>query len=190
MPVSLLCLDRLFEVHVCHVCYFPILTIGPSSADQNRNIPVDYLRKPTVKPLSTSASRSILLLMVSSFVQLQSEMESERTETVVRARGRIGPPAKKPTPRNAREMVSAAAIFKQQSRKTFQSNVTPPANSNFKFIAEDADASTLLSVRSRSSVQSARQSGGRILKKRLEMHPVTVAFKGSNRHCRWKMMHS
>jgi hypothetical protein len=117
-------------------------------------------------------------------------MERERTETVLRARGSKGPPAKKPTPRNAKKTVSAAAIFKRQNRKTFQSNMTPPANFNSKFIVEDADASTLLSVRSRSSVQSAQQSGAGILKKRLEMHPVAIAFKGSNQHCRWRMMHS
>jgi hypothetical protein len=108
-------------------------------------------------------------------------MDVERPGSVLRERGNgnMGPPATKLKATKPKKTVSAAAIFKQHS-KIKRGSVTPQANLNTpKFTVEDADATTLLSVKSHSSVHSSLKAGGRVARKRSsDMHPLGVAFRG------------
>jgi hypothetical protein len=105
-------------------------------------------------------------------------MDVERPGSVLRERGNgnMGPPA---TKLKATKPKKTAAIFKQHS-KIKRGSVTPQANlNNPKFTVEDADATTLLSVKSHSSVRSSSKAGGRVARKRSsDMHPLGVAFRG------------
>ncbi|KAI4937135.1 uncharacterized protein J4E92_001862 [Alternaria infectoria] len=98
-------------------------------------------------------------------------MEVERNVPELRARGNMGPPAKK--------TVSAAAVFRNQGAFREQGNITRQANtSNSKFTEEDADATTLLSAGSHSSARSVEK---RVAKKRSSnMHPLGVEFKDAS----------
>ena len=97
-------------------------------------------------------------------------MEVERNVPELRARGNMGPPAKK--------TVSAAAVFRNQGAFREQGNITCQTNiSNSKFTGDDADATTLLSAGSHSSVRSVEKKGAR--KRSLNMHPLGVEFKGT-----------
>jgi len=96
-------------------------------------------------------------------------MEVERNVPELRARGNMGPPAKK--------TVSAAAVFRNQGAFGEQGNITRQTNtSNSKSTGDDADAITLLSVGSHSSVRSVEKKVAR--KRSSNMHPLGVEFKG------------
>jgi len=96
-------------------------------------------------------------------------MEVERNVPELRARGNMGPPAKK--------TVSAAAVFRNQSTFKEQDNLTRQKNiGNSKFTGDDVDATTLLSAGSHSSVRSVEKRGAR--KRSSNMHPLGVEFKG------------
>ena len=80
----------------------------------------------------------------------------------------MGLPAKKMSPAKMKKTVSATAVFKKHDTRTNRG--TP------NFADEDADATTLLSAKSRSSLRSAEK---RIAKKKpSEMHALCVAFLG------------
>ena len=106
-------------------------------------------------------------------------MEVERGGPVLRERGNMGPPAKKPKASKVKKTVSAAAVFKQHASKD---SVTPQGNLNTpKYTTEDANATTLLSARSHSSACSSSKAGGRVARKRSsDVHPLGIAFKGSH----------
>ncbi|KAI4688851.1 uncharacterized protein J4E84_004781 [Alternaria hordeiaustralica] len=95
-------------------------------------------------------------------------MEVERNVPELRARGNIGPPAKK--------TVSAAAVFRNQGAFREQGNLTRQTNiSNSRFTRDDADATTLLSAGSHSSVEK------RVVRKSSSnMHPLGVEFKDAS----------
>ncbi|KAI4665716.1 uncharacterized protein J4E78_003181 [Alternaria triticimaculans] len=98
-------------------------------------------------------------------------MEVERNVPELRARGNMGPPAKK--------TVSAAAVFRNQSTFKEQGDPTRQKNiSNSKFTGDDADATTLLSAGSHSSVRSVEKRGAR--KRSSNMHPLGVEFKDAS----------
>ena len=94
-------------------------------------------------------------------------MEVERNVPELRARGNMGPPAKK--------TVSAAAVFRNQGAFREQGNLTRQTNiSNSRFTRDDADGTTLLSAGSHSSVEK------RVVRKSSSnMHPLGVEFKGT-----------
>jgi hypothetical protein len=89
----------------------------------------------------------------------------------------MGLPAKKMSPAKMKKTVSATAVFKKHDTRTNRGNTTSQTNrGNPNFTDEDADATTLLSAKSRSSLRSAEK---RIAKKKpSEMHPLCVAFRG------------
>jgi hypothetical protein len=113
------------------------------------------------------------------------KMEVERLGPVLRERGDMGPPAKKPRASEPKKTVSAAAIFKQHNNKSKRGSVTPQTNlTTPMFTVEGADATTLLSVKSHSRVHSSSKAGGRVVRKRSsDMHPLGVTFRGSRQHC-------
>jgi hypothetical protein len=108
-------------------------------------------------------------------------MEVERAGPIPRERGNMGPPAKKLKASKAKKTVSVAAIFKQQNSATQRGSITPQAHLNTpEFTVEDVDATTLLSVKSHSSVRSSSKTGRRVARKRsADIHPLGVAFRGS-----------
>ncbi|KAI4652298.1 hypothetical protein J4E93_002497 [Alternaria ventricosa] len=103
-------------------------------------------------------------------------MEVERNVPELRARGNMGPPTKK--------TVSAASVFRNQGTSREQGNITRQTNiSNSNFTGDDADATTLLSAGSHSSVRSGEKRVAR--KRSSNMHPLGVEFKdASNRYRR------
>jgi hypothetical protein len=105
-------------------------------------------------------------------------MGVERTEPALRMRGNVDLPAKKISPARVKKEISAATVFKRQNNKIDQRNSTIQATlRNSKFTGEDANATTLLSAKSRSSPRSIKKSGGK--KRSSERHPLNVVFKGA-----------
>ncbi|KAF1839116.1 hypothetical protein BDW02DRAFT_539871 [Decorospora gaudefroyi] len=104
-------------------------------------------------------------------------METERIGPVLRSRGNAASSAKKLTPLKVkRKTISAAAVFKQPKSRTTQRAVTPRANPNGRdFTVEDADATTLLSVKPHLSSRSPGKGSSR--KRSSDMHPLGIAFK-------------
>jgi hypothetical protein len=111
-------------------------------------------------------------------------MAVERSVPTLRADGNTGPLAKKMSPAKVKKTVSAAAVFKKQSIRTDQNNGTPRTNGSvYKFSEEDADATTLLSAKLRSSSRSTEQRVAK--RKSSDMHPLGVAFRGTIEHQRY-----
>jgi hypothetical protein len=97
----------------------------------------------------------------------------------------MGLPAKKMSPVKMKKTVLAAAVFKKHDPRTHPGSTTSQANrGNPNFTDEDADATTVLSAKSRSSPRSAEK---RITKKKpSEMHPLGVAFRGIAEFLRYR----
>ncbi|KAB2108702.1 hypothetical protein AG0111_0g3277 [Alternaria gaisen] len=94
-------------------------------------------------------------------------------------RGNVDLPVKKISPARAKKEISAATVFKRQNNKIEQRNSTIQATlRNSKFTGEDANATTLLSAKSRSSPRSIKKSGGK--KRSSERHPLNVVFKDAS----------
>jgi hypothetical protein len=104
-------------------------------------------------------------------------VQVERTGPAPRARGNMGPPAKKMSPAGVKKTVSAAAVFKKKNNRIDSGNSRTHANlSNLKFTGEDAGATTLLSAKSHSSSRSVEKKGAK--KRSSDIHPLGVAFRG------------
>lgn len=98
----------------------------------------------------------------------------------MRAHDSAGSPAKKTSPVRAKKTVSAAAVFGKHKRVNHGISTPRKSKSHSNFTEEDAEAATLLSVKSHSSSRSTEK---RISKKRpSDMHPLSVAFKGRVQH--------
>ncbi|KAI8934258.1 hypothetical protein NX059_009001 [Plenodomus lindquistii] len=103
-------------------------------------------------------------------------MQVERSSRNLRARDDKASLAKRDTPAKAKKTISAASLFKQTGRKTKQINDTPSATRKHGKGGIEAASATksVISVRSLPKVQK------RATKRRLDMHPLAVAFKDSS----------
>ncbi|CAN9377375.1 unnamed protein product [Alternaria alternata] len=94
-------------------------------------------------------------------------------------RGNVDLPAKKISLARVKKTISAATVFKRQNNKIDKRNSTLQATlRNSKFTGEDANATTLLSAKSRSSPRSIKKSGGK--KRSSGRHPLNVFFKDAS----------
>lgn len=104
-------------------------------------------------------------------------MEAERAGVVARAPGNIAPPAKQISPVKVKKTVSARSIFKYQARKTKQIDITTQINPQSPETGvKDVSVAKSLNVNSHSSSHSQQKRGNK--RRRSDMHPLAVEFKG------------
>jgi hypothetical protein len=124
---------------------------------------------------------SIALHFPFQYLATRSKMEVEPPSPSLRARRNMQPPVKQVTPVLPKKHVSASSVFKKQGRGAKKASVVPHAKANIpKLTLQEASDEKAQSVKSRSSSRSPQKDDRRTSRKRSDMHPLAIEFKGTH----------